>query len=137
MEPGTLKAAIASRYPNSFILTEPRHLSSSTLRDGTELPTDYIAFMTEVGGGTIGDSIFTVYGGPIALDEIMTWDEEEYESVGRVILVGDGFDGFHVGYQSTASGWTLVTVDVSFPGEVEPAEGTLSAWLHDWLFVEE
>jgi hypothetical protein len=74
------------------------------------LPDDYIEFLTDVGTGSFGDSMYALYSGPVPPDDI--YDEQTASKMGSLLLFGDDFAGYNVGYD-TAHGWTVVGIDSS------------------------
>lgn len=86
----------------------PAKARARVMRDYPDLPEDYLDFLTQVGCGSIGNSQYMVYGGPMTPSEI--WDEAKAATLKDVVLVGDdlgfGFDG----YQRWRSRWRYVFV---------------------------
>ena len=92
--------AIRHRYPN--------------------VPAHYLAFLREVGWGSLGPSHFMVYGGLCSADEL--FDPETAERLEGVLFFGDNFAGWVVGFD-THNDWRIVGVDHAAPEpEVEEAQ---------------
>jgi hypothetical protein len=98
------------------------------------LPSDYVAFLCEVGSGTVGDSRYSVYGGPMDPSEV--FDRETADGLSDVVLIGDDFAGGHEAYRFEASAAVFGNVD-SASGHFEPhaKDSTFSGFIESW-FVE-
>lgn len=69
-------------------------------------PGDYLAFLSQIGFGELGNGQFMLYSGPISIDEIYGHVDGYLE---HILLLGDDFQGFNVGYDSKT--WKVVEVD--------------------------
>jgi hypothetical protein len=95
------------------------------------VPEHYLAFLRQVGYGSLGGA-FMVYSGPVEPDEIFATREE---SLAGIVFFGDTFGGTILGFD-TRHGWRLVGVDHTL--EVEPEEArTVGEFLTRWLAEQE
>lgn len=107
------------------------HEASTVAAEYPGIPEDYLCLLREVGWGSFGDQAFALYSGPATWQSIFS---EAHPGGLDIILLGDDFAGYHVGYLRTVDRYMLVEldhVDVSLP-EPSPQE-TLSRFLLDWL----
>lgn len=88
---------------------------ASSLREGIgDIPKDYVAFLCEVGAGTVGNASFRVYPGLIEPSDI--YDPERASTLSDILLFGDDFQGYNFGF-SKSNGWKVV--------EVSPTDGSI------------
>jgi len=77
-------------------------------------PEHYLEFLREVGWGSLGGGNFMIYSGPCDPGEI--FDEATAAELAGILLLGDNFGGWLLGFD-TLAGWQLVGVD---NGSLEP-----------------
>ena len=82
-----------------------------------EVPEHYLAFLSELGWGSLGDT-FMVYSGLVEPDEI--FDPRMTAGLEGLVFLGDTFGGTLVGFD-TRNGWQLIRVD-DHTLEVTPEE---------------
>ena len=58
------------------------------------LPDDYLAYLAAIGFGSLGDSSFMIYSGPISTEDVYG---QVPEGMQDVVLIGDDFAGYTVG----------------------------------------
>ncbi len=73
-----------------------------------QLPSDYIAFLEEIGCGEVGNGAYVIYGGVLEPDEI--YDEVTAEELQGVLLFGDDMQGYCSGF-ATKEDWIIVEID--------------------------
>ncbi|KQO14706.1 SMI1/KNR4 family protein [Paenibacillus sp. Leaf72] len=75
------------------------------------IPEDYIAFLREVGYGTVNRNDFNFYSGLVEVDEILghLYDEDSHPELKDVLLFGDNFAGDAVGFLITDN-WAIVEI---------------------------
>ena len=72
-----------------------------------EIPKDYIEFLSFIGFGSIGDSEYMIYEGPIKLLEIYENPQfKDEDLLNNIILIGDNFCGDLLGYD--IRDWSLI-----------------------------
>jgi hypothetical protein len=103
-------APLLTRLRRVFPHAQLETLSDSQLAAIREqhrgVPEHYLAFMREVGWGSLGDS-FMLYGGLVGPEEI--FDPETAAELGGLLLFGDDLSGDVVGFDSR-DGWRIVEV---------------------------
>ena len=123
-----LRFQLLALHPRSRLNPVPPRQIAIIRKKYAGIPEDYLKFLSIVGEGTIGDGRFKIYGGPIQPDEI--YDADTAASLAGVVLVGDNFGGWCVGYDSE-NDWVFGGVDSS--GKFGPiSEETLASLLTSW-----
>ena len=69
---------------------------------------DYIAFLKEIGWGTIGEMYYAIYSGLIEPDEI--YDPINAKELDGILLFGDDYSGYCEGFMKKDN-WQLVEID--------------------------
>jgi len=82
------------------------------------VPQHYLAFLRQVGWGSLGDN-FMLYSGLVEPDVI--FDAETAPGLVGLVFLGDNFAGEVVGFD-TRDGWRLVAFDNSYSADPEPQE---------------
>ncbi|MFZ6875351.1 SMI1/KNR4 family protein [Undibacterium sp. Di27W] len=72
-----------------------------------KLPSDYVEFLTSIGAGTMGDSQYSLYSGPIHPDFVYGDGQQQLENI---VLFGDDFQGFNAGFKIDEN-WCVVEID--------------------------
>lgn len=103
-----LKLRLIERFPDSKLQLATASSVASLEALYPDIPDDYVRFLLEVGYGSIGQCRFMIYSGPVKPRDI--YDEETAESLKGLLLIGDDFSGYCVGY-ATESGWTIGEVN--------------------------
>jgi len=89
---------VSQRLPNSQLSLTSDADAQRIASEFKSLPPDYFDLITAVGSGTFGDGGFSIYsGGPVALDEIYG---DSAADIGDVLLIGDDFCGYCLGYRA-------------------------------------
>lgn len=96
---------------DKLMLSRMKPLGPSELKalvaTSVALPTDYVAFISEIGYGEIGNAQYMIYGGLMEPDEIYGTTSPE---VSNILLFGDDFQGFNAGFKID-DGWRVVEID--------------------------
>ncbi len=103
-----LAAAIRRVFPVSRLEPINAEQLATELRDHPDAPHDYFEFLQRVGWGSLGNSYFMIYSGLIGPQEI--FDPATAAELTGVLLLGDDFSGWSVGFD-TQAGWRLVGTD--------------------------
>jgi len=95
------------------------------------LPEDYAVFLCQIGGGTIGDSFYSIYDKPLNSSYIYGSDAPAH--LKKLLFIGDDFSGFCVALDPDRQ-WAVVEVD-KYSQETEVLAKTLYDFLmNDWRF---
>lgn len=129
-----LRQTILEEFPDSRLTPVPAEELERLQAMWPEAPADYIEFLRSVGAGTIGNGRFMVYSGLVEPDSI--YDAETAGDLDGVILIGDDFAGYCLGYD-VKKRWRLGEVDESGEFEAEEPGMTFTAWLSDFLADDE
>jgi hypothetical protein len=103
-----LAASIRRVFPGSRIETATEEELAAVRRDHPDTPAHYTEFLRRVGWGSLGGGNFMIYSGPVGPADI--FDEATAAKLAGVLLLGDDFGGWVVGFDSRDS-WRLVGVD--------------------------
>jgi hypothetical protein len=104
----TLAERIRRVLPESrFKPVSPAEIQS-ILAEFPDVPHDYLAFLREIGFGTLGEWNFMLYSGLTAPADI--FDIETARSFEGVVLFGDNFAGWSAGFD-TRHDWRIVGID--------------------------
>ena len=103
----TVAASIRRVFPDSQIEPASEEQLIAIHRDYPDAPDHYSEFLRRVGWGRLGRSNFMIYSGLIGPDEV--FDENTTARVDGVVLLGDNFSGWVIGFD-TRAGWRLVGV---------------------------
>jgi hypothetical protein len=90
---------------------------------------DYLAFLQNVGFGSIGDCQLALYSGPISPSDV--YDPVTAHEVGDVVLFGDDFQGYCSGFDARGR-----VVEVDPRGETRVVAPTFTRFLSSWLADE-
>lgn len=71
-----------------------------------QAPEDYIAFLRDVGAGSLGNDRYMLYGGLLTPDEIFG---ELPPALSDLLLFGDDFQGFSHAFDPAS--WSVVEID--------------------------
>lgn len=128
-----LREFLANHYPESTLQLMTGEQSASLLSEFPNLPSDYVQFLSEVGFGTIGDSRYSVYSGPVKPSFV--FDQVTADGLLNVVLIGDDFAGGQEALRFEDAGAVFGSVD-SLSGRFEPSsDDTFSSFITHW-FVE-
>jgi hypothetical protein len=83
------------------------------------IPTDYLAFLSELGYGSIGNSSYMFYSGPVPPEEL--FGSAIAETLPDLLLFGDDFSGVS-GSFCPSDNWKIVEVDSTNWSITEVAE---------------
>ncbi|HEX8916540.1 MAG TPA: hypothetical protein VF796_29585 [Humisphaera sp.] len=126
-----LKHRLLERYPKSRFTPLPGDKADALRARYPGVPEDYVQFLTEIGYGRIGGGRLSVYSGPVEADDI--YDEQTAAALAGVLLVGDDFTGYCVGY-ATGLGWVWGGVDDACTFSPMEGIGTFVAFIEYWCF---
>ena len=121
-----LKQRLMSRRPESRLtpLTQPE---IKKIRDEhPSVPNDLLDFLAVVGWGRIGRMSLSIYGGLVKPENI--YDAKTAAKLKSVLLIGDDFSGYCVGYD-TGKAWLLGEVNDSGRFEACSDAKTLSEFV--------
>ena len=126
-----LREHLVGHYPESTLKLMTDDQRTALLNEFPGLPSDYVQFLSEVGSGTIGDSRYSIYGGP--MEPSFIFDQITAAGLQDVVLIGDDFAGGHEAIRFEDSGAVFGTVD-SLDGRFEPDEGeTFTSFIVSWF----
>lgn len=72
------------------------------------IPADYLAFLAEIGTGTLKDAVFAIYSGPTSASDI--YDPDAAKQLEGLLVVGDDFQGCCVAFDPE-HGWSIVEIN--------------------------
>lgn len=113
-----LLSAIHRVFPNCRLQPVAKPDLDDVSKQFPGVPQHYLAFMQQVGWGSLGDN-FMLYSGLVEPHEI--FDSETAAGLVGLVFPGDDFAGEVVGFD-TQEGWRLVAFDNSYSAEAEPQE---------------
>lgn len=103
-----LAASIRRVFPASWLEPVTADQLAAERRDHPDAPSDYLEFLQRVGWGSLGGSNFMIYSGLVGPSDI--FDPTTAAELTGVLLLGDDFSGWSVGFD-TRAGWRLVGTD--------------------------
>lgn len=121
-----LAEAIRRVFPASRFDPATEERINRIRHEHPDVPNHYLEFLQRIGWGSLGDSNFMIYSGPIT-PEFMFGDEFGVE-MEDVLIVGEDFSGWAVGFD-TGIGWRLVGVDSGYPIPEPLKEKSLSEFI--------
>lgn len=104
---GTLLATLRHVFPASQLEPVAERALAAIRREYPGVPEHYLAFLREVGYGSLG-GWFMVYSGPVEPGEI--FDPDTAAGLGGLVFFGDTAGSTIFGFD-TREGWRLVGVD--------------------------
>jgi hypothetical protein len=127
-----LKERLLTAFPDSRLTPLTRKKVKELSAEHPDLPTDYIRFLADIGYGRIGEMRISVYSGPSTANDI--YDEKTARKLSDVLLIGDNFGGYCIGYKKNKDVWVFGGVDES--GKFRPIKGvdSFTGFLEYWLF---
>jgi len=127
-----LKERLLTAFPDSRLTPLTRKKAQELRAKHPDLPTDYLHFLVNIGYGRIGKMRFSVYSGLCEARSI--YDEETASKLADVLLIGDDFGGYCVGYKKKDDAWVFGGVDES--GKFRPIKSvdSFTSFLDYWLF---
>jgi hypothetical protein len=117
-ELGPLLAAIRRAFPASRFTRLEKPELDLLRHQYPSLPSHYLAFLRDVGWGSLGESNFMVYSGLCQPAEF--FDPETAARLDGILFFGDNFADRMVGFD-TRNGWRIVGVDSASP-EPDPED---------------
>ncbi|MFX0540735.1 SMI1/KNR4 family protein [Roseovarius sp. S4756] len=93
------------------------------------IPDDYSKFLSEIGGGTIGQMFFELYSEPLRSNYI--YGNNAPDHLKNLVFVGDDCNGFCVGLDPD-SNWAVVEVDKHSLETEVLAETFFDFLMNDW-----
>lgn len=90
------------------------------------IPDHYLAFLRNVGWGSLGDGNFMIYSSPCEPDEF--FDVQTSEELDGIVFWGDDFAGWMAGFD-TRDGWRIVGVDSASPRPYPEEAQTVGAFI--------
>ncbi|MDU8930049.1 SMI1/KNR4 family protein [Alisedimentitalea sp. MJ-SS2] len=93
------------------------------------LPEDYVHFLSEIGGGTIGKMFFELYDEPLSSSYI--YGNNAADDLKSLIFIGDDYNGFCVALDPNRN-WAVVEVDKHSLETEVLAETLFDFLMKDW-----
>lgn len=122
----TLRCDIRRLFPESDFELLSDATIAGLLEEYPDLPVHYLDFLREIGWGRLGSMHFMFYSGPIEPGEI--FDSETATGLAGVLLIGDDFAGWSLGFDRSA-GWQLVGIDSDSPLPRPESASTLAQFV--------
>jgi hypothetical protein len=127
-----LSATIRRVCPNDELERMTEAQANAIRRGHPGVPDHYLAFLREVGWGSLGSSLM-LYSGLIEPDEV--FDTETAGGLKGLLFFGDNFSGDMVGFD-TRCGWRIVELYHAslrvFPSETRTIAEFVADWIADW-----
>ena len=118
-----LAMRISEAFPGSQLCPLSEEQIVALQSNYENLPIDYLAFLTSVGWGNIGECRLMLYSGPVSAGEIL--DAYSFPALNQVMLIGDDFNGGHIGYDTSTTPWVFIEFDHVSP-HVQDASSSIS-----------
>ena len=108
MDLKTLRKSIFEQFPTSVLEPVSKTQLAAIAREHPNVPTSYLDFLSEVGAGRIGKMGLAIYNGLCEPEEF--FDRVVVEGLAGMLLFGDDFAGWHVGFD-TRQEWRIVSLE--------------------------
>jgi len=95
----------------------------------SDVPDNYSKFLSEIGGGTIGDMFFELYDKPLSSNYI--YGDNTPEHLKKLLFIGDDYNGFCVALDPDRK-WAVVEVDKHSLETEVLAETLFDFLMNDW-----
>jgi hypothetical protein len=101
-----LLRSIRSIWPDSELQPLKFEEISAIQRAYPGVPAHYLAFLQQIGWGSLGPGDFMIYSGLVAARDVFSFVPE----LAGVWLIGDDYSGWCLGFDSNEN-WRMVSVD--------------------------
>jgi hypothetical protein len=128
-----LRTYLLKHYPESKLQLLPEERRVALVAKHPMLPGSYVQFLCEVGFGTIGDSLYSVYGG--AMDPSDVIDRSTAEDLHDVVLIGDDFAGGQEAFHLQPPSAVFGSIDINGHFEPDTENPTFSDFIKGWFVV--
>lgn len=123
-----LQESLREAFPTSRLSPMPSGELLELRQRYPHLPDHYIEFLKNIGWGSIGESSFMFYEGPVEPAEI--YDARTASELAGILFIGDNFGGWCLGLERNGK---LVSFDGLSPAPEEEREQTVHGFLAGWI----